>query len=202
MSVKDARKIAASARACCDGERHSTADRQTSFANRRIKKIVSAFAGSPLFVAAAGEDGLRTRGDFECRFSWIAFDVNSGPIARRLSCAPRRRSRRPSCRPRRRGQRPQSLHSRRHRTAVRGALWNVTCGPTSGTRSQSADAIAEFAPTALLVSSRRRCVASENEVVIFCGLVAGEALCVQRLIARFAVGEVGESPAAGCSVLF
>ena len=49
---------------------------------------------------------------------------------------------------------------------------------------------------------RRRCVVSENVVAIFCGLVAGEALCVQRLIARFAVRKVGESPAAGCGVFF
>ena len=51
-------------------------------------------------------------------------------------------------------------------------------------------------------SSRRRRVASENVVVIFCRRVAGEALFVQRLIARLALGEVGKSPAAGCGVFF
>jgi hypothetical protein len=50
--------------------------------------------------------------------------------------------------------------------------------------------------------SGRRCVASENVVAIFCRLVAREALCVQRLVAGFAVREVGESPASGRDVLF
>src|SRR5215467_10448510 len=51
-------------------------------------------------------------------------------------------------------------------------------------------------------SSRRRRVVSENVVAIFCRQVAGEALFVQRLIARFAIREVGVSPAAGRGVLF
>src|SRR5271165_3515021 len=51
-------------------------------------------------------------------------------------------------------------------------------------------------------SSGRRCVASENVVAVFCRRVAGEALCVQRLIARFALREVGESPAARRQVFF
>ena len=52
------------------------------------------------------------------------------------------------------------------------------------------------------ISSWRRCVVSENVIAVFCRRVAGKALFVQRLIARFAVREVGESPAAGCGVLF
>src|SRR5271169_13642 len=51
-------------------------------------------------------------------------------------------------------------------------------------------------------SSRRRRVASENVVAILARLVAGEALCVQGLIAGVAVRKVGESPAAGGDVLF
>jgi hypothetical protein len=51
-------------------------------------------------------------------------------------------------------------------------------------------------------SSGRRCVASENVVSVFCSRVAGEALCVQRLVTRFALCEVGESPAAGRGVFF
>ena len=42
----------------------------------------------------------------------------------------------------------------------------------------------------------------ENVVTVFGWLVTGEALCMQRLIAGFAVREVGESPAAGRSVFF
>ena len=43
---------------------------------------------------------------------------------------------------------------------------------------------------------------SEDVVATFGRLVAGEASFVQRLVARFAVGEVGESPAASRRVLF
>src|SRR6516165_5047966 len=50
--------------------------------------------------------------------------------------------------------------------------------------------------------SGRSCVVSENVVAILCGLVAGEARLVQRLIARFAVREVGVAPAPGRGVLF
>jgi hypothetical protein len=50
--------------------------------------------------------------------------------------------------------------------------------------------------------SGRSCVVSENLVAIFCRRVAGEALCVQRLVARLAVREVGKSPAPGYGVLF
>jgi hypothetical protein len=46
----------------------------------------------------------------------------------------------------------------------------------------------------------RRCVVSENVVAIFSRLVAGEARCVQRFIARFTVRKVGETPAARCGV--
>ena len=38
--------------------------------------------------------------------------------------------------------------------------------------------------------------------MVFSRRVAGEAFCVQRLIARFAVREVGETPAAGSRVFF
>jgi hypothetical protein len=40
----------------------------------------------------------------------------------------------------------------------------------------------------------------KNVVTVFSRRVAGEALCVQRFVARFAVREVGETPAAGCGV--
>jgi hypothetical protein len=50
--------------------------------------------------------------------------------------------------------------------------------------------------------SGRRRVTREDEVAIFGSLVAGEAGFVQRLVARFAVLEVGESPAASRGVLF
>lgn len=50
--------------------------------------------------------------------------------------------------------------------------------------------------------SGRSCVVSENVVVIFRRRVAGEALCVERLVARLAVREVGKSPAPGCGGLF
>src|SRR5262249_5603252 len=50
--------------------------------------------------------------------------------------------------------------------------------------------------------SGRRRVTREHEVAICGRLVAGEAGFVQRLVARFAVLEVGESPAAGRCVLF
>jgi hypothetical protein len=53
-----------------------------------------------------------------------------------------------------------------------------------------------------VLSSGRRGVVSENVVAIFCRLVAGEALFVQRLIPRFAIRKVGESPAAGRGVFF
>jgi hypothetical protein len=43
---------------------------------------------------------------------------------------------------------------------------------------------------------------SKKVVVIFSWLVVGEARFMQRLIAGFAVREVGESPAAGRGVLF
>ena len=52
------------------------------------------------------------------------------------------------------------------------------------------------------ISSWRRCVVSENVVAILRRLMAGEAFFVQRLVARLAVREVGESPAAGRGVLF
>src|SRR4051812_48294628 len=44
-------------------------------------------------------------------------------------------------------------------------------------------------------------VAGEDIVAVFCRLVAGEAGLVKRFVARFAVGEVGEAPAAGRGVL-
>jgi hypothetical protein len=50
-------------------------------------------------------------------------------------------------------------------------------------------------------SSGRRCVVRENVVAIFGRLVAGEAGVVQRLVARFAILEVGKSPAASRGVL-
>jgi len=51
-------------------------------------------------------------------------------------------------------------------------------------------------------SSGRRRVTREHEIAILSRLVAGEARFVQRLIARFAILEVGESPAARRGVLF
>ena len=51
------------------------------------------------------------------------------------------------------------------------------------------------------LSSGRRRIASEDVVAIFRRLVAGEASFVQRLVARFAVLEVGKSPAASRGVL-
>ena len=59
-----------------------------------------------------------------------------------------------------------------------------------------------ISPRVMRVRSWGRRVASEEVVTVFCRRVAREALCVQRLVARFAVGEVGKSPAAGCGVLF
>ena len=53
-----------------------------------------------------------------------------------------------------------------------------------------------------VLSSGRRCVVSENVIAIFYRLVAWKALFVQRLVAGFAVCEVGISPAAGRGVLF
>ena len=50
-------------------------------------------------------------------------------------------------------------------------------------------------------SSGRSCVVSENVVAVFGRLVTGEASFVQRLVARFAVLEVGKSPAASRGVL-
>src|SRR5215472_8419721 len=43
---------------------------------------------------------------------------------------------------------------------------------------------------------RSMCVAGEDIVASFCGLVAGEASLVQRLVAGFAIRKVAESPAA------
>jgi hypothetical protein len=64
-------------------------------------------------------------------------------------------------------------------------------------------------PTIISGSGRRssfssgcRCVTRENVVPILCRRVAGEARCVQRLIARFALREVRESPAAGRGIFF
>jgi hypothetical protein len=51
------------------------------------------------------------------------------------------------------------------------------------------------------VSSGGRRVTGEDEVAIFGRLVAGEASFVQRLVARFAVLEVGKSPAVSRGVL-
>ena len=51
-------------------------------------------------------------------------------------------------------------------------------------------------------ASGRRRVVRENVVAIPGRLVAGEAGLVQRLVSRFAVREVSESPTAGCGVLF
>src|SRR5215467_10460415 len=50
--------------------------------------------------------------------------------------------------------------------------------------------------------SGRRCVVSEDVVTILRRHMAREAGFVQRLVPRFAVREVSESPAAGCGVLF
>ena len=50
--------------------------------------------------------------------------------------------------------------------------------------------------------SGRRRIARKNIVSVFAGCVAGEARRVQRLVARFSVREVGESPAAGCGIFF
>ena len=44
-------------------------------------------------------------------------------------------------------------------------------------------------------------VTGEDEVAIFRRLVAGEASLVQRLVARFAILEVGKSPAVSRGVL-
>jgi hypothetical protein len=44
-------------------------------------------------------------------------------------------------------------------------------------------------------------VPSEDVIAILRGFVAGKARPVQRFVARFAVREVGKSPAAGCTVL-
>ena len=45
-------------------------------------------------------------------------------------------------------------------------------------------------------------VVSEDKIAVLGRLVAGEARFVQRLIARFAILQVGESPAARRGVLF
>ena len=94
-----------------------------------------------------------------------------------------------------------SVEPRRGRDRSRSRLGQTTRGRTrqDGEAQRGWRAGARTRPH---FSSRRGRVASENEVAIFCRLVAGEALCVQRLIAGFAVGEVGESPASGRSVLF
>ena len=55
-------------------------------------------------------------------------------------------------------------------------------------------------PSTLDVPTSRR-VTGEDIVAILSRLVAGEAGLVQRLVARFAVREVGESPAGGRGVL-
>ena len=89
---------------------------------------------------------------------------------------------------------------------------SVEASPTqfrATSRSFAAATVTIFAASKKSIPSRigvchsgRRRVASENVVAIFPRLVAGEALFVQRLIAGFAVREVGKSPAAGRGVLF
>src|SRR5215813_6265251 len=59
-----------------------------------------------------------------------------------------------------------------------------------------------FSDDVSLWRSALRCITGEYEVAIFGGQVAGVAGLVQRLVARFAVREVAESPAAGGGVLF
>jgi hypothetical protein len=46
-----------------------------------------------------------------------------------------------------------------------------------------------------------RCISSKDKVARFGLLVAGEAAFYKRRVARFAVCEVSEPPAAGCGVL-
>ena len=76
MSVKDAGKIAASARAWRDGERHVAADRRTSIANRRL---MPSFRRPParrlrLCSARKGLDPGRSDVDF-----LVAFEPTRGP---------------------------------------------------------------------------------------------------------------------------
>ena len=62
--------------------------------------------------------------------------------------------------------------------------------------------LARLSDSFLLEFSASRCVTSKDKVGRFGLLVAGEAGFHKRRVARFAVLEVTEPPAAGCGVLF